>query len=136
MLDDDPLMTSVMVDAAPHQVFPFFTDPTRLSRWLGNAADTDPVVGGGFAVDINDRLIRGAYLEVEPPRRLVFTWGDVGSAELPPGSSRVEVDLEQVGNLTRVTLRHFGLTGAIRADHARGWPFKLDDLALAARSER
>lgn len=58
MLDDDPLMTSVMVDAAPHQVFPFFTDPTRLSRWLGHAADTDPVVGGGFAVDINDRLIR------------------------------------------------------------------------------
>lgn len=134
MVDHDPLVTSVLIDATPHQVFPFFTDPTRLIRWLGHTADTDPVAGGRFAVDIGTRLVRGSYLEIQPPRRVVFSWGDAGSAELPPGSSRVEVDLEQVGTQTRVTLRHHGLTGAPRADHARGWPYKLDNLRVVAQS--
>ena len=61
-----------------------------------------------------------SYSVVEPPHRVVFSWGDAGSTEPPLGSSRLEVDLEQVGDQTQVTLRHRGLTWAVRADHARG----------------
>lgn len=132
---DDAVVTSVLIDATPSQVFPFFTDPARLTRWLGHAADLEPVVGGRFAVDINHRLVRGAYLEVEAPHRVVFTWGDAGSAELPPGSTRVEVDLIQVGHQTRVTLRHHGLTGRMRADHKLGWPIELAKLAPAVLAD-
>lgn len=129
--DEQPLVATVWIEATPDQVFPFFTDPDRLTRWLGHAAEVEPVAGGRFAVDINHRLVRGRYLEVRPPHRVVFSWGDAGSAALPPGSSRVEVDLSADGPRTLVTLRHHGLAGDVRADHARGWPLKLDELVDA-----
>ena len=128
---ETPLVTSVWIDAAPDHVFLFFTDPLRLTQWLGHAAELDPVPGGRFAVDINHRLVRGRYLEVQPPHRIVFSWGDAGSAGLPPGSSRVEVDLEAAEGGTKVTLRHHGLGGEERADHARGWPVVLGRLVAA-----
>jgi uncharacterized protein YndB with AHSA1/START domain len=129
--DEGPLVSAVWIEATPDQVFPFFTDAARLTRWLGHAAELEPVVGGRFAVDINRRMVRGTYLEISPPHRVVFSWGDAGSAALPPGSSRVEVDLEAAGTRTLVTLRHHGLSGDVRADHARGWPIKLQELVQA-----
>jgi uncharacterized protein YndB with AHSA1/START domain len=128
---ESPLVESVWIDADPDRVFPFFTDPARLTQWLGEAAELDAVPGGRFAVDISHRLVRGSYLEVQPPRRVVFSWGDAGSVALPPGSSRVEVDLEPNAGGTKVTLRHHGLSGEERADHARGWPVKLAQLVAA-----
>jgi uncharacterized protein YndB with AHSA1/START domain len=129
---EPPIVTSVWIDATPDHVFPFFTDPARLTQWLGHTAELDPVPGGRFAVDINDRLVRGNYVEVQPPHRIVFSWGDAGSAQLPPGASRVEVDLQAAGNGTKVTLRHHGLSGEQRADHARGWPVVLGRLVAAS----
>lgn len=128
---EPPIVASVWVDAAPDHVFPFFTDPTRLTQWLGHTAELDPVPGGRFAVDINHRLVRGSYLEVQPPHRVVFSWGDAGSAQLPPGASQVEVELEAAGGGTRVTLRHHGLSGEEHTDHARGWPVVLGRLVAA-----
>lgn len=128
---EPPIVESVWIDAAPDRVFPFFTDPARLTQWLGHAAELDPVPGGRFAVDINHRVVRGRYLDLQPPHRVVFTWGDAGSAELPPGSTRVEVDLEAADGGTSVTLRHHGLTRHQRADHSRGWPVKLAQLIAA-----
>jgi uncharacterized protein YndB with AHSA1/START domain len=126
--DEEPLVSTVWIEATPDQVFPFFTDPSRLTQWLGHAADVDPVPGGRFAVDINHRLVRGRYLEVIPPHRVVFSWGDAGSPTLPPGASRVEIDLQAAGQRTLVTLRHHGLSGEQRADHALGWPVVLQRL--------
>lgn len=131
-----PFETSVWIDAPPDRVFPFFTDPARLTRWLGHAAELEPVPGGRFAVDVNDRLVRGSYLEVAPPRRVVFSWGDAGSAELPPGASRVEVELEAAASGTTVILRHHGLTGTPREEHGRGWPVVLARLVIAGGGER
>jgi uncharacterized protein YndB with AHSA1/START domain len=130
------LVESVWIDADPERVFPFFTDPARLTQWLGHAAELDPVPGGRFAVDVSHRLVRGSYLEVQPPRRVVFSWGDAGSVRLPPGSSTVEIDLEAAGSGTKVTLRHHGLSGEERADHARGWPVKLGQLAAVGCAGR
>lgn len=130
--ETQPLVASVWIDAAPDRVFPFFTDPSRLTQWLGEVADLRPVPGGRFAVDIGRRVVRGEYLEVEPPHRVVFTWGDLDSADLPPGSTRVEVSLDPDAGGTTVTLRHHGLGLEQRADHARGWPVKLEALRLAA----
>lgn len=128
---EPPLVTSVWIDAAPERVFPYFTDADRLTRWLGQAAEIDPTPGGRFAVDISNRQVRGSYLELAPPHRVVFSWGDAGSAELPPGASRVEVELAASAGGTTVTLVHHGLAGAVRADHARGWPVVLGRLVPA-----
>lgn len=129
---EPPLVETVWIEAAPDRVFPFFTDAARITRWLGQAAELEPVPGGRFAVDVGDSLVRGAFVELDPPRRVVFTWGEAGSAALPSGSSRVEVDLEPADGGTTVTLRHHGLTGAVRAEHARGWPVVLGRLPAAA----
>jgi uncharacterized protein YndB with AHSA1/START domain len=66
----------------PATVFAAWIDPDRLARWMspfGEAqADVDARVGGRFWIVMlgPDRTIEhtGEYREVDPPRRLVFTW--------------------------------------------------------------
>ena len=43
-------------------------------------------------------VVIGEYLEVDPPNRVVFTWGFEGTEPfVEPGSTRVEVTLERDG---------------------------------------
>lgn len=44
----------------------------------------------------------GAYISVEPPHRVVFSWGIPGSDALPPGNSTIEVVLTPDGDDTMV----------------------------------
>ena len=69
----DPLTASVHIEAAPEQVFEYFTSPEAMVRWMGDYALLDPVPGGAFDVDINGVPVRGRYVEVEPPRRLLIS---------------------------------------------------------------
>jgi uncharacterized protein YndB with AHSA1/START domain len=75
----------------------------------------------------------GRYLVVDPPRRLVLTWGWEGNQHLPPGSSTVEITLEPDGEGTIVRLRHTGLPDdELRQQHREGWVRYLDRLSVAA----
>ncbi|MGN6605709.1 MAG: SRPBCC family protein [Jatrophihabitans sp.] len=125
---DDAVVATVVIDAPPHVVFPYFTDPSLVVTWLADAARLDATPGGGFAVDMGDVGVRGSYLAVEPPHRVVFTWGVEGQTGLPPGSSTVEVVLSPEGDGTLVTLTHTGLTGEFRRTHRAGWREKLAGL--------
>jgi uncharacterized protein YndB with AHSA1/START domain len=82
-----------------------------------------------FAVDIEGASVRGRYKELDPPGRVVFSWGFAGSDELPPGASTVEVMLTREAGGTRVDITHTGLPDRERAQHARGWRRFLDRLA-------
>jgi uncharacterized protein YndB with AHSA1/START domain len=74
----------------------------------------------------------GEYLVVEPPRRLVFSWGWTNSwFGLPPGSSRVEVELTEVSGGTRLVLVHDQLPGETRVLHDDGWSRFLGRLGAA-----
>ena len=64
---------------------------------------------------------RGAFVELDPPRRVVFTWGIDGNEHLPPGSSTVEVELVAEGDETVVTLTHRDLPDDFKASHQSGW---------------
>ena len=127
----EPLRHEVRIAAPPQVVFAHFTDPARMTRWFGSAALLDPRPGGTFRVDLNGRdVVLGEYVEVEPPRRVVFTWGWGSSDDAtPPGSTRVEVTLEPDGDGTRVVLLHHGLAGAARGRHREGWTHFLGRLA-------
>ena len=81
--------TSVFVDAAPDEVFDCVVLPEMMVQWMGDRALLHAVAGGRFEVDINGMLFRGEFIEVERPRRLVVSWGQLGNAMLPPGASRV-----------------------------------------------
>jgi uncharacterized protein YndB with AHSA1/START domain len=122
------------IRARPETVFSYFTDAALYSRWMGSETELDPRPGGVYRVRIPGRpTVEGEYLVVEPPRRLVFTWGWVGSADVPPGSTTVEVTLTREGEATVVRLAHRGLPSEpARAQHAEGWRHYLARLAVAA----
>ena len=82
----EPLTASVHIEAAPEQVFEYFTSPEAIVRWMGDYALLDAAPGGAFEVDVNGVPVRGRYLEVEPPHRLLISWGHAGSERLPTGA--------------------------------------------------
>ena len=76
--------------------------------------------------------VRGR-VEVDPPRRAVFTWGWQGNEHVPPGSTTVEVDLIPDGTGTVVRFAHHGLPGGPSDPHVRGWTHYLGRLEIAGR---
>jgi uncharacterized protein YndB with AHSA1/START domain len=120
--DSPPVTASVRIAAAPEVVFPYFTDPALAVKWIADAAYLDARPGGTFSVDVRGNPARGEYVEVEPPSRVVFTWGVEGRGDFPPGSSTVEVVLQPDGDDTVVTLTHRDLpTEEHRRSHKAGW---------------
>ena len=126
----DPYTASVHVAARPERVFAFFTQPEAMVRWMGDYAVLDATPGGEFTVDIDGVPVRGRYLEIEPPHRLLISWDHAGSERLPPGASTVEVLVTEADGGTRVEIIHSGLPGPEGAKHARGWPHFLRRLAV------
>jgi uncharacterized protein YndB with AHSA1/START domain len=143
------------IAAQPETVFSYFTDPDRFRLWQGVDAELDPRPGGMFRVKMTGRsgtVVRGVYEEVEPPTRVVFTWGwepldrlpegvDLtqvpglpdGFTGVPPGTSTVEVDLVADGAATILRIRHSGLpTEAARGFHAWGWEKTVPRLVAVA----
>lgn len=127
----------IRIAARPDTVFEFFVDPDKMIQWKGREAELDPRPGGVYRVDMNDTaVVRGEYVELDPPHRVVFTWGWEGSSNpVPPGSSRVEVDLIPDGDGTIVRLRHLDLPEEERAIHGQGWETYLARLAKVAAGE-
>lgn len=130
----DPITASVHVDAAPERVFQHFTDSVAITRWMGQWADLAPMVGGRFAVDVEGVAVRGRYLELDPPRRLVVSWGHAESEHLPPGASTVEILLSPEAGGTRVEIRHSDLPEPEASRHPAGWRRFLAQLARVAPS--
>jgi uncharacterized protein YndB with AHSA1/START domain len=115
------ISTSVRIAAPPEVVFPYFTDPRLMVTWIGERVDLDARPGGTFALDFSGVAARGSYVAVEPPRRVVFTWGIPEDATMPPGSSTVEVVLVAEGADTIVNLTHRDLPEDREPSHLEGW---------------
>lgn len=115
------LTATVRIGAPPAVVFPYFTDPELMVLWIGEWAELSPTPGGTFALDINTTPVRGEYVTVDSPRRVVFTWGVAGKDSLPPGSTTVEIVLTPDGSETVVELFHHGLPAEDLPGHFEGW---------------
>jgi uncharacterized protein YndB with AHSA1/START domain len=130
------------VPAPPETVFSYFTDPEKHQLWQGVAAELDARPGGRYLVHFSERgRVRGEYLVVDPPRRLVLTWGWEGDEAIPqqitaitPGSSTVEIEFVPDGDETVLRLRHSGLPPD-DSFFAMGWNLYLPRLAAAATGE-
>jgi uncharacterized protein YndB with AHSA1/START domain len=137
---------SAHVAAAPEDVFSYFTDPARYVQWMGREAKLDPVPGGVYRVRMSDGFeAAGAFLSVDPPHQLAFTWGfaDDEAAQrtkggeatsgdaMPAGSTRVTVTLDAEDGGTRLTLRHDRLPNAeLRDAHQVAWETYLPRLVI------
>ena len=103
------------IRARPETVFAFFTEPEKYRLWQGIDASLEPHAGGRYQVDYARQLhvrCQGRYLVVDPPRRIVFTWGWDPTPSLPPGiievlpeSTTVEITLVSDGDDTIVNLQ-------------------------------
>lgn len=125
--------TSIDIQASPENVFDFLVTAEGLTAWMGQHATLDPREGGVFEVDIAGSPVRGRYLEVDRPWRVIVSWGFAGSAELPPGASRVSLTLSRIDSGTRVDLLHSDLPEVDVAGHEHGWRHFLPRLALVSR---
>jgi len=125
------------IAARPETVWDLLVDPAEQSKWWGTPLDFEARPGGPFCVEvIPGHVARGEFVELDPPSRLVYTWGWEGSDAVPPGSSTIEIDLAAEGGGTRLTFVHSGLrTEESSASHAHGWDNYLGRLAVAARGE-
>ncbi|HEX6930173.1 MAG TPA: SRPBCC family protein, partial [Gammaproteobacteria bacterium] len=90
-------------NASPEQVFDAWLDPAMLERWMfGPDVRDEEIVrlsldaraGGRFSFIVRrdgDEIDHvGEYLEIDRPRRLVFTWGIAG---VSVDESRVTIDI-------------------------------------------
>jgi len=132
MTDDGVVEVSLHIAAQPETVFPYFTDPDRYALWMGSDATIEPEPGGSYSIRMRDGIeAAGEFIEVDPPRRVVFTWGWTHDRAVPPGSTRVVVTLQREHGGTRVVLRHHDLPDDGQRDHhRRGWELYLDRLNL------
>ena len=133
--ESESIVREVWIAATPEDVFPYFTDADKLRTWKAAWATADARPGGGFRADVTGRgdIAYGAYLEIEPPRRVVFTWrwenDDLADAYR---ASVVEVTLAPDGDGTLLRLVHRGVPVERRGGSADGWTHYLSRLVVVA----
>lgn len=132
------LSVSRTIAASIEEVFDAWTRPERMEQWLAPEGvpelevTADVKRGGSYKIHMKRPEVVytafGTYLEVTPPKRLVFTW-DWEQDDHSVEETLVTVELKQVGNATEVTVTHDRFPNADAADgHQQGWDSCLDQL--------
>lgn len=121
----------------PEAVFDAWLDPALARRFLFATptgemirAEVDARVGGKFVFvdrrpDMGDVLHTGEYLEIDRPRRLVFTFG---VPEYDPGFTRVEVEIAATGSGCEVRLTQCDTPDEWIEQSTKGWTMILESL--------
>lgn len=127
------------IAARPETVWRLLTDEREAARWMGMSAAFDLRPGGVYRVEVlPGKVAVGEFVEIDPPRRLVYTWGwEPGSRSVvAPGSTTVEFELIPDGEGTLLRFRHRALPSAeAAASHGQGWDHYLARLAIAAAGD-
>jgi uncharacterized protein YndB with AHSA1/START domain len=133
-----PVRCEIEIDASPETVWGFLANPEKARLWWGALVELELTPGGRIRVEVvPGRVVSGAFVEIDPPRRLVYTFGweqpPMGAGPVGPGSTTVEIDLIPVGAATRLRLLHRDLPGPeSAAAHEQGWDHYLGRLAVVA----
>jgi len=126
-------------DASMERVFDAWLDPEKAGKWLFATptgqivrVEIDPRVGGAFVItdrrDNEDVEHVGTYLEIDRPRRLVFTFA------VPKHSkqfTRVSIDLKPLPTGCELTLTHEGVLPEWLERTIEGWEKILAALAAS-----
>ena len=130
--------------AGPEQIFDLWIKPDLMVRWMSPfpgavdcKATCDLRPGGSFSLVMvsgeSRREVSGTYVQVDRPRRLVFTWTGPLTNNV---NTLVTVELNPRGDETDLVLTHERLpTPAICQGHTRGWGNILDHLAYAVSKD-
>jgi len=123
--------------ASAERVFDAWLDPQKAGKWLFATptgqmvrVEIDAKVGGKF--NFTDRRNGediqhvGEYLEIDRPRRLVFTFMVPKFSQV---STRVTIDIVPAGTGCDLTLSHDGVLPEWQSRTASGWTTLLGSLA-------
>ena len=129
-------------NAPIERVFDAWTKAEVLARWFGpvgftvTASAIDLRTSGEYIIAIRSPegvAIRhfGAYVEVTPPERLVFTWRlenqACGGSKNQCAETLVSIDFKSVGQSTEIQLTHEKLPSKAAYDgHEFGWNSTFD----------
>ena len=140
VFDDRTLRVERLIAAPPERVFDLWTEPDQLTKWWGpdgfdtpeSAMDVRP--GGRWRTTMrspegNLYTVSGVYREIDPPRRLVFTWGWDDENGKRGHETEVTVTFEAAPGGTRLVLTQqtFADTDQ-RNRHRHGWSSSFDCL--------
>jgi uncharacterized protein YndB with AHSA1/START domain len=130
--------------APRERVFRAWTEPESVRRWFGSSlgppvdVESDLRVGGSYRITVKipptgrKASAVGTFLEVDPPKRLVYTfaWERMPILAFGMGDSKVTVEFREVGAGTEIRLTHELLDRRrLRSFHRWGWKTSLDRLA-------
>ena len=104
-------------DALPERVFDAWINPAKVRKWLFASpaderytAEIDARVGGKWSITARragtNYTAEGEYLEIDRPRRLVFTFAML---QFSPNSDRITVEIASSGAGCIVTLTQAGI---------------------------
>ena len=135
MIMDAPLSLEVRhrYAATPERVFRAWTEADQVRRWWKlseghhcTQAEIDLRVGGSYQFQMAAKegaampAISGSYLEIDPPRRLVFTWRWVHHPV--EKETLVTVEFRTAAEGCEVVLMHTRFPDAnMRDQHEQGW---------------
>jgi uncharacterized protein YndB with AHSA1/START domain len=132
-------------EAAPERVFAAWTRPDALRLWWCPAGwyptriEVDLRLGGKYRLSMARQsgeesvTVHGRFLEIEPARKLVYTWlWDGAFAEMP--ETTVTIDFHPVAGGTELSLRQEALAMPFCVQHVSGWAAALDRIALIVLS--
>ncbi len=109
---------TVVVDAAPDEVYQAYVDPVKHAAFTGSPAKGTPKVGCKFTAW--DGYITGKYTKLEKGKRIVHEWK---TTEWPEGypPSVVELTFKPKGKKTEMTMVHSKAPAEQADDYAEGW---------------
>jgi uncharacterized protein YndB with AHSA1/START domain len=130
----DSLDYEIPIAASADVVYRLLTTVDGLKRWIAADAAVEPEPGGELRwTHENGATMIGRFVELDPPRRLVFTYGWEGDLMgLPPEASTVEIHLQERPGGTLLRLSHRGIPPDVVEEHRRGWIHFLGRLRDAA----
>jgi uncharacterized protein YndB with AHSA1/START domain len=126
------------------KVFDAWTNPKALAAWFGGAAvetvsaEVDLRVGGAWRLSVRAGTefgaVEGVYLEIDPPRRVSYSWRWERPDGSPGRESLVTVDFVEEAGGTEVIVTHEGLRSEESlVFHRGGWTASLEELARLLR---
>jgi uncharacterized protein YndB with AHSA1/START domain len=124
-------------DSASEKVFDAWVNPETVKRWLfttptseKNSTEIEARVGGKWTItdrrDGVDYRALGEYVEIDRPRRLVFTFG---MPQFSPEFARVIVEIAPEGSGSILTVTHEHLPWSHLKETEQGWSDMFSRLA-------
>ena len=128
------------INAPPARVYAAWTDPAQLKEWWGPESVrtrnlvADARVGGKYRWDLTnpegeEMTVQGEYSDLQPGRKIVFTWQWQDDETWENHNSLVTVELFDTVGGTELRLLHEHLPSEeSRDNHNDGWKSLLNKL--------